>query len=100
MASDTPPPPRRIIRGFKALEQFVGYRPTRIREKIAAGTFPPPDVKGDRAVSWFEDTIAAYQEQQRNATNKKPKRGGRMTGHLWSSTNDMLVPPSKKGRRP
>ena len=55
--------PRRIIRGYGNLRAFTGYSQSQTKEFIARGEFPAPIQLGPRAIGWFEDDIAAWQEK-------------------------------------
>jgi len=58
----------RIIRR-NDLPKYVGLQRSQIGELIARGEFPKPVPLSDtgRAVGWFEDEIAAWQEERSKA---------------------------------
>ncbi len=53
---------RRIVRGWKGVTDVTGLGRTQLQDKIAKGTFPPPMKLSDRAIGWFEDVIAEWQD--------------------------------------
>ena len=77
MSNETRVRPRRIIRGYGNLRAFTGYGPSQTKEFIARGEFPKPMKLGPRAVGWFEDDIAEWQEKiaARNQPGKSSQRG-------------------------
>ena len=56
-------PARNIIRGWDSMRAVTGYGRTQLADKIAAGEFPAPVKLGPRAVGWFEDEIADWQDR-------------------------------------
>jgi len=70
MGNETRVRPRRIIRGYGNLRAFNGYGASQTKEMIARGEFPAPMKLGPRAVGWFEDDIAEWQEKIAAGQNK------------------------------
>lgn len=58
------PRARRMIRSHE-LQPLTGLGPTQTAELIRRGQFPKPVRVGARAKAWFEDDIAAWQEDKK-----------------------------------
>ena len=64
---------REIIRGWDGLRKFTGYGRTQLREMIKRGEFVAPVKLGPRAVGWFADEVAEWQEQKLASRDKDAK---------------------------
>lgn len=53
---------RLIIRGWDRMRAFTGYGRTQLQQMIRDGEFPEPMRLGPRAVGWFEEDVAAWQD--------------------------------------
>ncbi len=51
---------RKIIRGYKLVEERVGKTRITIWRDVKAGTFPAPIELGPNSVGWFEDEIDEF----------------------------------------
>ena len=49
--------PRKIIRGYKRVEDQVGKSRVQIWRDIKAGVFPAPLELGPNSVGWYQDEI-------------------------------------------
>jgi predicted DNA-binding transcriptional regulator AlpA len=60
--------PERVIRSSE-IGQYDGLKPTRRRELIESGLYPPPFrlTPGGRAKAWWESEITAYQAWRKAA---------------------------------
>jgi prophage regulatory protein len=54
---------RRILRRAQ-LPDYTGLQRSRINELIKLGRFPKPIMVGERTTAWFEDEVAAWQQQR------------------------------------
>lgn len=64
MSPHTTTTPSRIVRGWRNLTPLTGYKPTRLREMVAAGEFPAPIQLGPRALGWYEADVIAWQSSR------------------------------------
>jgi|RhiMetdeSRZDD1v2_1073273.scaffolds.fasta_scaffold01108_6 prophage regulatory protein len=54
---------RRVIRGWQGLFEYTGLRRTQLQTMVAEGRFPAPVRLGPRAIGWYENDIAKYQDK-------------------------------------
>jgi prophage regulatory protein len=59
---------RRIVRGYRALEERVGKSRVQIWRDIRRGLFPAPIELGPNSIAWFEDEIASHLESRPRRT--------------------------------
>ncbi len=52
--------PRKIVRGYKRVEDQVGKSRVQIWRDIKAGLFPAPLELGPNSVGWYQDEIAGW----------------------------------------
>ena len=51
---------RKIIRGYKLIQEWVGKSRVQIYRDVKAGNFPAPIELGPNSVGWFEDEIVEH----------------------------------------
>ena len=66
---------RKIIRGYKLVEERVGKSRVQIYRDVKAGKFPAPIELGPNSVGWFEDELNEY-------LASRPRRTYRVEGSV------------------
>jgi predicted DNA-binding transcriptional regulator AlpA len=60
MTQDYPIAKRRVLRGYRPVQDLTGNSRTQIWRKVRDGTFPAPIELGPNSVGWFEDEVFAW----------------------------------------
>ena len=62
---------RNVIRGWDRMREVTGYGRTQLQQMVAEGRFPKPIKLGPRAIGFFEDEIAEWQQDRLAARERK-----------------------------